>query len=293
MIDNNKNYKLSVDLSDRSLSNSNFSFTEIPPEDLSLDDLLVCYSDTVNIKAIPLDIMKRYPLIYDVLHQEIDNNIVTKNFSIIVCPYTLTSANYNCIINLTNLIDNNTIVLKLSSPESKSKSKNNPGENISETMFNMFDYQDNIIRYDVQIKTLKNVFTDHMHALFLILNNDFYKSKKDYIISNSINTILNESNLNDSNLNDSNLIHPKTLVYIINYQSSQTNKYKSTIIVGADANLQNISGYDTSKSKFKKYFKKNKDKINEKMGYIYPTQWFITRIFLKESPIIFLNSFFK
>jgi len=90
-----------------------------------------------------------------------------------------------------------------------------------------------------------------------------------------------------------NLIHPKTLVYVIAYKSSQTNKFKNTIIVGVDANFQNISGFDVNESKFQKYFENNKEKINEKFGYIFPTCWFATRIFLKDSPIIFLGSFLK
>ena len=49
-----------IDLSSRVLKLNEYTFVENPPPNLSLDDLMVCYSDTQNIKAVPLDIMKRY-----------------------------------------------------------------------------------------------------------------------------------------------------------------------------------------------------------------------------------------
>ena len=154
----------------------------------------------------------------------------------------------------------------------------------------MFTGSDFITKSDVQIKTLKNVFTDHMHALFFQLNKTYEIPKKSIMDETYyLNTKLPFS-ISIYENDKKKLIHPKTLVYVIAYKSSQTNKFKKTIIVGADANLQKISGFDIIEARFKKYFENNKEKINEKFGYIFPTFWFATRIFLKDSPIIFLST---
>lgn len=275
---------LTIDLSSRVLTPNDYTFVDEPPDELFLNDLVICYSDTTNIKVVPLDLMKRYTILHD-------KNIVNdKLFSLIVCPYTLMSCNYEYNqssysknnlpnISVTNFIHNGTIVLRY-------KLQNDSDE----ILFDMFDEQpDFFTRYDVQIKTLKNVFTDHIHTLYLQLEKNVIKCKNILNDTYYTNTqiIYSQENLN------LNLIHPKTLVYVIIYISSKTNKPKSTIIIGADANSQKSSGFDTNISKFTKYFEKNKRSIDNKMGYVLPTFWFATRIFFKNSPIIFLSGIFK
>ena len=299
-----------IDLSSRVLKLNEYTFVENPPLNLSLDDLMVCYSDTQNIKAVPLDIMKRYIILND------SNKLTNKNLSLIVCPYTLMSSKYEYNqsqqynISVTNNIENGTIVLLLDKQnydkQNYDKQKYDKNKTFTTfTTFTLFDEQLELIKsYDVQIKTLKNVFTDHIHALYfqldknierqnLILDTEYYTNTK--LIYPSI--IVQQSELDnklDNNLNNNiNLIHPKTLVYVIIYKSSKTNKTKSTIIVGTDANKKSSSGYDTNISKFKKYFENNKEKIDEKNGYILPILWYASQFFFKESPIIFLSSVYK
>ncbi len=257
-------------LSSRVLTPNNYSFTHQPSSDLSLSDLMVCYSDSYNIKAVSLDIMKRYPILHD---------ISQKKFSLIVCPYTLMTVSYEYLPkkNQNDKLDNNIIISNFEN--------NTLTLSYSTKLFNMYQEHSNsrlfLLRHDVQIKTLKNVFTDHIHASYLHLTHDFYKTIQ--------RPILNDiTDLND--LTKNKLIHPKTLIYVITY-ISLTNIEKSTIIVGFDANSQKITGFN-SNSKFKKYFEKNKEKIKEKLGYITPMYWSASQQFYKKSPVIFLSSIY-
>ena len=63
--------------------------------------------------------------------------------------------------------------------------------------------------------------------------------------------------------------HPKTLVYLIQYKSSD-NKIKNTIIISKSENSFNLI-----ESKIDKYFENYEQQIIDKKGFIIPMLWFI------------------
>ena len=237
---------------DRILYKKDYQFVSEVPSDLSLSDNVICYTDGIDIKIVPLDIMKKYPILYDMYNNK-------NPISIIVCPFTLSSCIFEGHLNLTNHVENSSIVLEFNSEK-----------------FNIVNGSPTVKRYQVQIKTLRNAFTDHIHA-------KYFRPKKTNI--NKISNIVNDTYYSQNNLN-SHVFHDKTLVYLILYESSQTHNTKCTVIVGSNASKNHPTGYNIHESKVAEYLENNEEKIHEKLGFIMPILWFAYKPFFNDAKII-------
>jgi len=252
-----------------SIDNTQYVIQDSPPDDLTLDDYMVCYSTGDSIKAIPLSVMKIYSALYDIN----ENTGIT--YSIIICPFTLMASIFKHKILLTQDVDKCTIVLKYIN------------DNNEATLFNLFsDFAFNLSRIDIQIKTLKNIYSDYLHIKFIHVG----KNLKGVPIADTLNDSYYNNTFIPFDLAIQNkLIHPKTLVYVIRYKSMRDNTSKTTVIIPKNASSNNISGYDMHTAGYTNYLKKYSEKINEKSGIVFPVLWFAYNIFLNNASIVYLH----
>jgi hypothetical protein len=233
-----------ADLSKRVIVNPVFNIYD---KKLSLTDTVILYNDGFFWKAIPHEIMLKYPVIQDKYEDKI--------ISVYSCPNTLFSCvyfgefvpgnpldnpldnslnNHNYRNNLTLVSENNLIVPIMNKIYDR------------ETM-NLTDLY--IRKGEVKIMTLRNAISIYPDIRFI--NTSCINMKEPNIISN------NKGQKNQ-------------IIYLIEYYSKKIyqdynhNNYKYTAIIPKN----NV--FDIKKNNFDKYFNKMIEKIRDKGGHIYP-----------------------
>ena len=235
----------------RILSESDYKFSDY--NEYGLSDNIVLYNINDEWKIIPLSLLLTYQIIYST--SIIDDE--TCSISIILCPITL-----RCVIFKDKYIfekySDNTMILK----------KNN----------NIFPIDSGEIefRLSTNITTLKNALLIAPDAEYMICN-----KKIDPIIN--MQYYNNNLDINEKNLSGL-LIHPKTLVYIIQYKSGSHEK--TSIILGRDITKDYVSGYNLKTSGFYDYLEKYRSKIINREGYIMPMLWYLAKDIYNEAKII-------
>jgi hypothetical protein len=165
---------------------------------------VICYSDGIDTKIVPFDVMNKFPILYDIFQitDENENKITKKDISLTVCPFTYAACVYEeKLVTTQNAIDSCLTV------------------KYNNTIFNIINGTPLIKRFEVSIKTLRNVFTDHVHAKYIIVNTK--KLKK----STNIHGQKHISPTMSSTTNHALISIPeKMIVHVIIYISSQTQK---------------------------------------------------------------------
>lgn len=264
-----------VDLSKKTLLESDYEFIQNPPPDLVLTDYVVCYSDGYDTKIIPLDIMKRFPLLHD------RQKSLKKAITLAVCPFTLASCVYEGLFKPTQSVDRSCLIIT-----------NYDDRDENQVQFNIIQGHYTIKRYEVSIKTLRNAFTDHIHGKYLILKNKSNSPilmdsiSKNYYTSEKLVYDQDQEPLPKSQpfTKEHQVFSNKKLVYLILYESSVTHEIKSTVL--ADPSTPEGGIYNNNKTQY--YLEKNIDKINEKAGFVIPLLWFSWRAFYPDSKILLL-----
>jgi len=249
----------------KSLKKSEHMFvTEIPLR-FKLSDHVVCYADSDHVRVISLDLFNKYPVIYDTING--------KEMSIVVCPYTLASCVYEAELEMEKGENKCSVVV----------------EKQSGKKFFVINGHHNINRYEVTIKTIRNVFRDHVHATYLELVNKKKETKKKEKKIVSSKYYENREMFFDYE-KPSNQFHPKTLIYVLNYESSKSSK-KYTILVGEDANNNTVTGYNTNDSHITEYLvsQKIKEKMSEKKGFMMPMLWACWKEYFHNGKVVFIN----
>ena len=137
-------------------------------------------------------------------------------------------------------------------------------------------------RSEIKIMTLRSAIIFAPDAKYMILNNDIEIIpiiKLEYY-SNNLDYENNELNI---------LIHPKSLVYIIQFKSFISKDDKTTILLGKDINKLQVTGFDFKKSKIDYYLSKNESKILNRSGYIIPCLWYIAKIDYPDAKLVYIN----
>lgn len=243
---------------------SDYTFNKNPPLTYKLKSNVICFFDGIQRKIISLPIALSYPIIYAEYYSDNGNMI---DITLAICPFTLVSVILIGKFTATKFIENSCLVITNGT-----------------LTFPIIDaYKHNInTKIDVEIKLLRNVFTEYPNCNYLstelpvnqLIDENYYTNKDiffDYKIFN-------------------NQIHPKTLVYAILYKSSKDQSNKVSIIVGKNSNANNISGFDTLKSGFTKYYSKFESEIHQKLGYVVPVFWFAVNILFDDPKIIFIDN---
>lgn len=262
------------------------TFDTNPPIELNLSSQVVVYQDGRNYKVIPVEIFKSFPLIYDNYYDISSNDSVgiLSNITIYLCPFTFYSVIYHSkFISNDQVYNNNLILENINDPDLILIP-------ILEKFYQKpkFEPKQTILRKtECKITTLKNVITKFPDCLFLHfkgkLNPLLYEK---YYYNLEILYPIDGKKNNNLNLNN---IHPKKIIYGIEYKSNKEQdykiKHKYAAIVGKNNGL-NIN--DIHANGIEKYLLKMGDKIRNKSGLVTPCFWFAWLAFHPETKIIHL-----
>lgn len=261
--------KIEEKIKTRYLNKKDYKYQSVEKYNLNLEDNIILYNTGDKWKIIPLFISLSYPIIYDTYAYEDDKYDVT----IIVCPITLRCVMFRGKFTFSNY-DKYRMILK----EDDDIMPIDLNHKINEK----YVIQENK-RIEVKIMTLKNSLMYAPDALFIKL----HKNKTiDNIIDDKYYSDYKDIFGNDIKVD---FIHPKTLVYVVNYQSKTSKEDKYSLLVGNDSNKENVSGYDVEKSKLNKHLMKYRTKIIEKNGYIIPMLWYLAKEIYDDYKAIFIH----
>ena len=87
---------------------------------------------------------------------------------------------------------------------------------------------------------------------------------------------------------DQHLVHPKTLVYVIQYKSAKSNEEKTSILLGRNMDKTTVTGYDIKKSGLLEYLGKHGHKIINKSGFVIPCLWYVAKNNYKYAKVIYI-----
>lgn len=262
--------KHNLDIKDNVLDEKNYTYSN--ETNLLLKDKIVAYYNGLNWKIVPLDIFLSYPVIYDKYYNEDSNG---KRVTIAVCPFTLVTSMFEGEYYPSEYLLNSSLILTNKQNyllPIVSGFSNDPNGGINK-----------VKRWEVSIKTLRNAISDYPDCQFLnltespikkVINDDYYYNS---------NLLFKVTNMTKDK------IHPKTLVYVIQYKSSKTLNDKYSIIVGKDANTLEPSGYNIKDSGLLKYIEKMEFKLREKSAFLLPILWFACGNLFPNAKIIKLN----
>lgn len=263
--------KHNLDIKDRFLTTDNYESKTDLNYDVELSDKIVTYYNGSVWRIIPINTM----LIYHVLHDyytEInqESNVEKKQIiTIAVCPFTLMTAVFEGTFYPSEYKLNDSLLLTNNSGVMVSilTGQINNDEKCS-------DCTDKISRHASGIKIFRNALSDHPDC--------------QYVLAKNLTKPILNPNYYTTNIDNKQNIHSMTLVRIIQYTSSIDMSHKYTVLIGHDANSQNASGYDMEKSGFNKYIDTNKDKIEEKNGFIIPCMFMAINDLIPNAKIIYL-----
>jgi hypothetical protein len=237
--------------------------------DFALSDVSISVFNGNYWIVFPLIYLYYYPIIYfDHYEKTADDKLKTISTSLIFCLVTSRCVLVDGIYNFTKYIDNRLIL------------KNNNNQLLPIDLGILIDTKDNVVvkkRYQIRINTLRNALIEFQDIKYLHIKN---KIKNNY---DKFNYYSNRYDFNHSLL-DKKKIHPKTLVYIINYLANN-NKYKNTIIIGSDPN-STITGYDSRKSGFDDYVSQIHNDLVEHDAFIMPMLYYMAILIYPDAKII-------
>lgn len=266
MLDFTKNIK------DKYLTQDDYKFSP-DSGSLKLADQVISYNSGDIWKIIPLLIMLSYPIIYD----KYSFNNESYDITIILCPLTL-----RCII-FKGLFEYETY------QEHKMVLQEKNTENLIPIDLGIKIDEKYVIhpnkRTEVKISTLRSILVITPDPIYLELK---YNLKKKIIPLIDISYYSNYKDINGNELNV--LIHPKTLVYVIQYKSFTTNKEKTTIVLGRNITKNKVTGYNTQKSGIFEYLEKHKQKIINKSGFIMPMLWYLAKDAYMNAKVVYISN---
>lgn len=234
------------------IEEEDIEINEKPFKNVLLKEYVINFFNGLRWIIVPLKIME----IYSIIHTKYYDDEKQIDISIIVCPLTLRAINIKGKYKFKKYINGIMALI-------------NEKEDIVQIDIGLkIDNEYNIIsnkRYEVKIRTLRNSLIEFQDCLYLHIKHDI--TNNNIIDSEYYNNLLN---IDGTLLDLSNIpFHPKTLVNIVQY-ISQYGEHKQTIIIGFDASIDNVSGYDTKTSLINKYLIKFYDEIINKNAYIIP-----------------------
>ena len=233
------------------LTKEDYEISHDLPEKFRLSTSVISYFTGDTWKCVSLLTILKHLVLHDEF-VDIDNNNTKHNISLIICPITLLSCVVDGIL-YPKKVEDGMIVF----------------EDEKKNEFNFFTSE--FKKREVEIKKIRNIFTDHPDAHYiipkkqnfhnnLILPKQYYKNLLDY---------------NGKKIDTNNLAHPKSLVYLIEYQESSTNKKKYTTIIGKSVDTISPKGYNGEISGIENYLRKHGDEMRYKNGFVYQILFYV------------------
>jgi hypothetical protein len=244
-----------------------YTFENYDYNNLNLTDNVILYNSGNSWKIIPLNLMLSYPIIHDEYLYEDEKYDIT----IVMCPITLRCVMFKGKFEFYDYEDYRMVL--------KDGDEYLPID-LNKKINEKFVIEENK-RIEVKIMTLRNAiiyvndvfFIKTKHKTNFIINAEYYENTKD-IYNNDITY---------------NSVHPKTLVYVAEFESQTEKKEKFVILLGNDYSQDKITGYDVIKSKLNDHLLKYRSKIIKKDGYIMPMLWYIAKDLYKNYKLVYLK----
>lgn len=262
---------ISDNMRNKSLNTNDYKFEHDHNDNLKLTSHVVIYNSGNMWKVIPLEICLSYPIIYDVYSDD-----ETFDITFIICPVTLRSIYLKGKFEFLTYDESCRMILR-EIDNKESLIYIDVGTKIDKK----YIIQTNK-RSEVKITTLRNALTFLPDAHFLNLNDNKkikYAIKHDYY-ENKLDLNMNEIN--------GGIIHPKTLVYVIQFKGTE-GEHKIVIILGKDISSEKVTGYDAKQSHIFEYLEDHSTRIINKEGFIMPMLWYTTKIAYPTAECIYIN----
>jgi hypothetical protein len=237
---------------------TNYKITHELPNTLKLSTTVITYFNGNEWRCISLKKFLNFCVLHDVYYKE---NGESHKITLIVCPISLLT----CIVDGTfypKEFRNNILIC----------------ENNNKEEFDFFT--DKFKKREVEIKKLRNSFTDHPDLKYIIPT---IKGKK-YV---PINYYTNKINIYSKPI-EKTKIHPKSLVYIIEYKSSTSDKLNYTIIVGKNNSRDKPYGFNNDTTGIIEYMKIHSSELSYKSGFMFQILYYIAIDKFPNKKVIYL-----
>lgn len=261
---------LIIRVNEKILTDENFTFESDHDMTIKLSDQVILYNNGTDWQVVPLLVSLSYPIIYD--YYQFEEN--KYDISLVVCPISLTATIFKGKFKFETYVDNIMILRDIDTDELIPINSNYKLNNQTENFTNK--------RIEVKIITLRNAIIFAPDPKYMILNKNIKLSPILDIHYYSNNVDLNNNEFNS-------LIHPKTLVYVVQYKSYNLEENKTSILLGKDVNKSEVTGYDFRKSKMYDYLKKINTKILNREGYILPCLWYVAKSVYPSARLIYID----
>jgi len=240
-------------------------FKHIAPDNLNIYDIVLAYNDGKVWKIIPINVLNKYPIIYDKYFEKYRKSedkfkYNISNITVSYCPYTSCGLIYFDKFVPTGETYNNNIIL---APDDKYI--------MAQMIGKMFQRKTKteiptiIRRNETKIMLFRNAVSKYPDCMFLHFDKDI-----EPLVSNNYGI---NKKIHHKIQNKSNMYHSKTLVYGIEYKSQKSNyDNKYTVIVSKDASKNKINSRDINM--YSLYFAKMIEKIRNKNGIVIPVYWY-------------------
>lgn len=239
----------------------------------SLQENVVCFFDGRKWNIIALNDMLAYPLLYFDFWSEKENTIFVN--TVLVCPITMRSIIYKGIIKILDIVSDR---LYLENTDTGDKFfMDSPYTGHFDKFGKEKKIKSHINRNEVKIIVLRDVYMFATDLKYIRVN-----TPKNTIISEKYYT----NKLSPFGDMLYNALHPKTLVYVVQYYSQNIYAYRYTVIVGKNINRKNVTGYSYKKSGLWDYLNQYRDGFIKKKAYIYPVLWYIAQKLYSNAKII-------
>ncbi len=233
---------------------------KIRDSSIELSDDVVFYFNGFKFVVIPLNLMKCYPIIYDTIDVEYNGSKYNYDVSIIHCP----KSGFTFILHgryiLEDYMEDDRIIVS------------NIENTFKDNIFDIYKKNSCIRRWEVRIDKFKNILINHPDFLLVANKQDNFPLFK----------------LTSLYKNSKSLIHPLTVVYLLEYKSEKENKDKYTVIVGNDHSKKKPI-FNFKYNGINEYLRKNSHDLQLKCAFIIPIYWHTVNKYYNKAKVIILD----
>lgn len=230
----------------------------------NISDKVVCFFNGNDWNVILLDDMLSYPVLYFDFWSQKDN--ITYKNSLVVCPLTMRAMIFKGRITIQDIINDRLYLLNTDTGDEFFMDSPYTGRYTDEGIEKKI--KSHIKRHEVKLLTLRESFMFLIDPKYLVVKEEL---KRRPIIYDRYYT--NKLTYDEKSIHTA--LHPKSIVYIIQYFSHSTDRYRYTVVIGRDINRETVTGYSYKASGVWDFINKHMDEFVRKRAYIYPVFWFM------------------
>lgn len=256
----------------KTIDNTKYFYKSEPEYKLKMTDRVMLYNSGDFWKLIPLPYGLSNSIIYDTHASE--TNDQSYPVTICICPITLRTVIFKGIFIVETYDKIRMIVRELDTD-------NIMPIDMGYKIDNKYIIESNK-RSEVKIMTHRNALTVSPDVQYFHPKNEI-----DMTPIMGMDYYTNNLSYNGVELNEG-LVHPKTLVYIIQYKSHKTEEDKLSIVLGRDAVKDDVTGYDIKESGLLNYLAKYQNKLINRNGYVIPMLWYLAKEIYQNARIIYI-----